>query len=118
MTRDAIFIFNEVTGNYQEISVQGQVTYRIADPVNTAGLLDFSINPKTGRHASEDPDILEQRIINTVQSYARTAINNRDMEQALKDVKSIETEVFELITQDDKLNEYGIVINKPTTKPK
>ena len=29
---DAPFIFNEVTADFQEITIQGQITYRTADP--------------------------------------------------------------------------------------
>ena len=110
MTRDTAFIFNEVTANYQEVSIQGQVTYRISDPMKTTELLDFSIHPANKKYVSEDPGLLDQRIINTAQSYARTAVNGRDLEQALRDVKSIEKEVFEKIARDDKLCDYGIEI--------
>ena len=33
---DANFVFNEITNNYQEITIQGQLTYRIADPKKAA----------------------------------------------------------------------------------
>ena len=32
------FIFPEVTSDFQEVTVQGQITYRIADPRRTAAL--------------------------------------------------------------------------------
>ena len=36
VTQDAAFIFNETTSNYQEISIQGQLSYRFTDPVGAA----------------------------------------------------------------------------------
>src|ERR1700730_1210753 len=35
------FIFEEVTSDFQEVTVQGQITYRVADPRRTATLLNF-----------------------------------------------------------------------------
>src|SRR5919108_2168217 len=42
---DASFIFNELTGNFQAVVVQGQFTYRILDPRRAAELLNFAIDP-------------------------------------------------------------------------
>src|SRR5215471_7912905 len=60
------FIFAEVTSDYQEITVQGQVIYRMADPLRTASLLNFALDAK-GRYVSEDPEKLCQRVIDQVQ---------------------------------------------------
>src|SRR5882724_1157384 len=40
------FIFQEVTADFQEVTVQGQITYRIADPGRTAALLNFTLDAK------------------------------------------------------------------------
>src|SRR5690242_14279176 len=48
------FILSEVTADFQDVVVQGQITYRIAEPHRTAALLDFSLGPK-GAYVSEDP---------------------------------------------------------------
>lgn len=44
------FIFEEVTADFQDITIQGQVIYRIADPKRTAALLNFL--PSTPRVAT------------------------------------------------------------------
>jgi hypothetical protein len=64
------FIFPEVTQDFQEVTVQGQVTYRVADPRKTAALLNFTLDAK-GRYASEDPTKLSQRVIDEVQVVMR-----------------------------------------------
>ena len=38
------FMFAEVTADYQDVTIQGQVTYRIADPRRTAALLNFALD--------------------------------------------------------------------------
>ena len=41
-TRDANFVFNEGTNNFQSVTLQGQFTYRIADPAQAATQLNFA----------------------------------------------------------------------------
>ena len=45
--QDAPFVFTETTANYQEISIQGQLTYRLTKPLEVAEVLDFTIDPRT-----------------------------------------------------------------------
>src|SRR5579864_7642639 len=40
------FIFEEVTADYQDVTIQGQVTYRVADPRRAAALLNFALSAK------------------------------------------------------------------------
>src|SRR5690242_8783815 len=67
------FIFPEITQDFQEVTVQGQVTYRVADPRKTASLLNFALDRK-GRYASEDPTKLSQRLIDEVQVVMRAEV--------------------------------------------
>ena len=53
-SRDVPFAFSEVTADFQPVTVQGQLTYRITDPKRLAGLLDFSVGP-TGQFVSDNP---------------------------------------------------------------
>ncbi len=80
---DAPFIFNEVTADFQAITVQGQLTYRIADPKRVAGLLNFSLDPATRQYRSDDPAKLPQRIINVAQVLTRAELKSRDLKAAL-----------------------------------
>jgi hypothetical protein len=67
------FIFPEVTADFQEVTVQGQITFRVADPRRTAALLNFTIGPK-GTYVSEDPKKLSQRLIDQVQVAMRAEV--------------------------------------------
>src|SRR5262249_33415159 len=63
---DANLVFNEVTRNFQAVTIQGQLTYRISDPNRAAELLNFTVDPESHQHISEDPDRLAQRITNVI----------------------------------------------------
>src|SRR5436190_1492640 len=67
------FIFPEVTSDFQEVTVQGQITFRVADPQRTAALLNFALGPK-GTYVSEDPQKLSQRVIHQVQVAMRAEV--------------------------------------------
>src|SRR3954462_14421407 len=54
-SQDAGFMLELVTGDFQGVTVQGQVTYRVSKPQRTAALMDFSLRPDGKTHASEDP---------------------------------------------------------------
>ena len=41
---DVPFVFNEVTADFQDATIQGELTYRIGNPKLIAGLLDFSVD--------------------------------------------------------------------------
>src|SRR5688500_15322830 len=51
---DVPFVFNEVTADFQDATIQGELTYRIVDPRRVAAVLDFSLDV-SGRYRSDDP---------------------------------------------------------------
>jgi hypothetical protein len=76
------FIFPEVTADFQEVTVQGQITFRIADPRRTSALLNFTIGSK-GAYVSEDPTKLTQRLIDQVQVAMRAEVQALPMKEVL-----------------------------------
>ena len=83
-SNDAPFMFSETTADFQEISLQGQVTYRVVDPAKVSALLNFTLDPVTYRHLSDDPEKLPERVVNLVRVLARKQIETLPMRQALR----------------------------------
>lgn len=79
---DVPFVFNEVTKDFQQLTVQGQLTYRVADAKRLSSLLDFSIDSK-GKYRSEDPTKLEERLVNATQVLAAGVIGKMTLREAL-----------------------------------
>src|SRR5947209_9788705 len=48
---DVPFIFNQTTADFQAVTVQGHLTYRVADPRRLAALLDYSVRPDGGQRS-------------------------------------------------------------------
>ena len=107
-TKDALFVLNEATGNFQTVTLQGQITYRIVAPQTVAGLLNFTINPRTRQYLSEDPEKLDQRIINIVQTETRKELQSLSLEDALRSAERIAKSVLGQIQQENILAAMGI----------
>jgi regulator of protease activity HflC (stomatin/prohibitin superfamily) len=78
---DANFVFNEITNNFQEVTLQGQLSYRIRNPKQTATLLNFTIDPVRHAYVSTDPEKLSGRITTVVQMETRSEIRCRTLEE-------------------------------------
>lgn len=82
-SQDVNFVFNELSADHQEITLQGQATFRLADPRRAAELFDFSIDPVSYRPLSEDREKVGRRIANLVQVATRDEVTGRPLERAL-----------------------------------
>jgi len=107
-SQESQFIFNETTADFQEISIQGSLTYRLTDPLEVAKRLDFTVIPKTHLYKSEDPQQLVQRVVNSVQAHTRSEVSQRSLEEALSEVKELAFVVFEKVAAAPELNALGI----------
>jgi regulator of protease activity HflC (stomatin/prohibitin superfamily) len=107
-TVDALFVLNESTGNFQSVTLQGQITYRIVAPETIAGLLNFTIHPGTHAYLSDDPAKLNQRIINLVQMYARQDLGQLTLEEALSRAEAIARTVLARLQAEPALAALGI----------
>ncbi len=81
---DAPFIFEEVTADFQAVTIQGQVTYRVADAKKLAGLMNFTLTARGQGYVSEDPQKLPQRVINTVNVLARAELQKLPLREAIR----------------------------------
>jgi len=103
------FIFEEVTGDFQRLTVQGQVTYRVADPKRTAALLDFTLAPGKG-YLSDDPEKLPQRVVNAVQVLVRKELEGLALRDALKSSERIGAAVRTRLAAADEIAALGLEI--------
>ncbi|MCP5017659.1 MAG: SPFH domain-containing protein [Ketobacter sp.] len=109
-TTDLPFMLKETTKDYQEVTLQGQVVYRIADPEKTAGLMNFTLKPDAQGYSSEDPEKLRNRIVNLVQVKMRTAIEQLDLRQAINASQALVQAVKNELVNSDVLDSLGIEI--------
>lgn len=82
-TTETAFIMEVITADYQEITIQGNLTYRINEPAKIATMLDFTLKDNGEDYASEDPAKLEQRMINLVTVAIKREITKKSLREAL-----------------------------------
>jgi hypothetical protein len=116
--QDANFIFTEATANFQEVAIQGTLTFRLTNPQAVARRLDYTIEERKGEYVytTEDPEKLVQRVVNAVQTHTRAAINELTLEQALTAARQLEQTVLQAVAQEEELLDLGVtVINQHIT---
>jgi hypothetical protein len=79
---DAPFAFQEATADFQAVAIQGQVTYRVAEPKRLAGVLDMSIRPD-GRYRADDYQKLPERLVHATQTLMRAETQQLTLREAL-----------------------------------
>jgi len=103
------FIFEEVTADYQNVTIQGQVTYRIANPRRTSALLNFTLDPK-GRYVSEDPQKLSQRLVDQVRVAMRAHVQAMALRDALASGERLVTEVNATLATAPPIESLGLEV--------
>src|SRR5690606_2348605 len=73
-SNDLPFVFNESTNDYQTVTIQGQISYKISNPKNLADVLDFTVQ-ENGLYKKNDIEKLNQRIINEAQTATSAYIH-------------------------------------------
>ncbi len=106
---DVPFAFEEVTADFQVVTAQGQLTYRVNDPKRVAALLDFSVN-SAGRHVSDDPQKLSERIVNAVQVLAAALIHQMKLRDLLSAHQATAKTVLTGLHDAEEVKMLGIEI--------
>lgn len=109
-TVDMPFIFEEVTADFQEITVQGQVTYRVSDPHRLSQMLNFALDAKGAGYVSQDPVKLPERVINRVQVLMRGEFQSLPLRQALQTSDALVEKVKKRLVSSDDLLSLGIEV--------
>lgn len=107
---DVPFIFNEVTSDFQEVSIQGQVAYRITDPRKVAQLLNFTLDAAGRNHVSDDPEKLSQRVINLVKVLTRKELLHLPLREAIQASETIVETVRKGVASSPEIASLGLEI--------
>ncbi len=81
---DTPFIFQETTGDFQAVTIQGQVTYRVSDPKRLAALLNYTLGRDGESYVSEDPEKLPERVIHVINVLARAELHKLPLREAIR----------------------------------
>lgn len=108
-TVDVPFVFNEATADFQDATVQGELTYRITDPRRVAALLDYSIDTR-GQYLSDDPTKLGDRLIHVAQILTRAYTQARKLRELLTSSDALVAEVLSGLKASEVTSMLGVEI--------
>ncbi len=108
-SEDIPFIFTERTKDFQEITIQGQVTYKIVDVQAITKMLNYTLN-ENGDYVSEDPIKLAKRIINMVQVSLRKDLERLTLKEAISSGERIAGIIHLELTEYTALKTLGVEV--------
>jgi hypothetical protein len=94
-SQDVPFVFEQQTLDFQDVTIQGNLTYRVIAPERLAQQLDFSVDSR-GSYISDDPHNLQERMVRLIQ--AQTHVFTR--EQPLVEMLSASRVLAEHLTKE------------------
>ncbi len=106
---DLPFIFGETTNDYQAVTIQGQITYKISNPKQLAEVLDFTVDVNKNYKKAE-LEKLHQRIINGAQTAISSFIHSLGLKEAIRSAKNIEQNILEGLKNSQPMDMLGIDI--------
>jgi regulator of protease activity HflC (stomatin/prohibitin superfamily) len=104
---DLPFVFNQVTRDFQTVTIQGQLTYRVAEPRRLAEALDFTV-ARLGGWKTNDPEKLTQRLINQAQTSSSTLIAQLSLRDALRAAPQITAAIMDGLRTSTAIQTLGV----------
>ncbi|MCT9075971.1 SPFH domain-containing protein [Streptomyces fulvoviolaceus] len=109
--RELAMTFHARTSDFQDVSVQATVTYRIGDPAVAAARLDFSIDPDTGAWRGAPLEQLGTLLTETAQQHALDVLARTPLSSALVDgVVAVRERIAAGLGAEPRLPDTGIEV--------
>ena len=108
-SKDIPFVFNDMTKDYQNVTVQGQITYYIDDPIQINKQLDFTVN-KNKVYVSDDIEKLTQRLVNEAQTSISSFVHQCTLKEVLSEFSEVENQLLEGLRNSTVITSLGIEI--------
>lgn len=106
---DVPFVFSEATADFQDATLQGELTYRVSQPHLLAKSLDYSIDPH-GRYRTDDPTKLADRLVHAAQISARSFVQRQSLRAVLTNSDSAIAEMLVGLRQSEVVSMLGVEI--------
>src|SRR5579871_775247 len=103
------FVFNESTADFQTVTVQGQLTYRISDPKKAASMLDFTVDAK-GPYLSDQYQKLPERLVYGLQTLVRGELQALPLREALVEGDAISARALGRLKASPDVVQLGVEI--------
>jgi hypothetical protein len=107
---DVPFIFEETTRDFQNVTIQGQVTYRVGEPKRLAALLNYTLAPNGHGYTSEDPEKLPERVIHVINVLARAELQKLPLREAIRASDELVKAVKAGLVASEEITSLGLEV--------
>lgn len=108
-SRHVPFVFNEVTADFQDVTIQGELAFRVSDAKRVAASLDFSVDA-SGRYRSDDPGKLDERLVHVAQIATRAFTEQRKLKELLIASDGLVADVLKGLRESEVAAKLGLEI--------
>lgn len=109
--RELPLLFHARTADFQDVSVQAAVTFRISDPNRAAGRLDFSIDPDSGLWRAAPLEQLASLLTQLAQQQALDTLAQLPLARALVEgLSAVRAAMNAGLLADARLEETGVSV--------
>jgi regulator of protease activity HflC (stomatin/prohibitin superfamily) len=109
--RELPLLFHARTSDFQDVTVQASVTFRIVEPALAATRLDFGIDPDTGRWRSTPLEQLAGLLTELAQQPALELLAATALPDALvTGVATVRDRVHAALADDPRLRDLGVAV--------
>ncbi|APR80278.1 NrtR-regulated protein NrtX [Minicystis rosea] len=109
--RELPLVVTARSADFQDVAVQGVITYRVADPVALADRVDFTIDTHTGVHLRQPLEKIALYLSQLAQEHAAQWIGATPLREVLRDgPREVRERVTAAILADEATSAMGIVV--------
>ncbi|GAA4931352.1 SPFH domain-containing protein [Streptomyces coeruleoprunus] len=109
--RELAMTFHARTSDFQDVTVQATVTYRISEPRTAAARLDFSIDPDTGVWRGAPLEQISTLLTEIAQQHALDVLARTPLSVALvSGVAAVRGQIAEGLAAEPRLPDTGIEV--------
>ncbi|OII69987.1 SPFH domain-containing protein [Streptomyces sp. CC77] len=109
--RELAMAFHARTSDFQDVTVQATVTFRISSPETAAARLDFSVDPDTGAWRGAPLEQLSTLLTEIAQQHALDALARTPLAESLvSGVAAVRQQIAEGLAAEPRLPDTGIEV--------
>lgn len=105
---DVPFIFEEMTADFQNISVQGGLVFSIAEPEKAAEMFNFTYHIRARQYLSDDPQKLSKRMMDLVKVLVKKQLEGMTLHEAMRASESLASVILGELQQSEHVQALGL----------
>lgn len=108
-SRDVPFAFQETTADFQQVTVQGTLTFRVVDAPRLAAMFNHAVDGR-GQYVTDEPDLVTDWLTRTAQVLVRGVVGKQVLRAALKAAESLSGAVLGGLRADGGVSMMGVEV--------